>query len=78
MTQDDTRNFGDLEQEPLRLDQFMKIAGAVDSGGQAKQMIQAGEILVNGEVETRRRRKLFPGDVVSVGEYDYLVPADLE
>ncbi|MFS8836671.1 RNA-binding S4 domain-containing protein [Synechococcus sp. WC101] len=37
------------------------------SGGQAKQLIQAGQVRVNGEVETRRGRKLRPGDEVAVG-----------
>ena len=40
----------------------------VGSGGEAKVLIQAGEVLVNGEVETRRGRKLLPGDVVEVGD----------
>lgn len=39
----------------------------VGSGGEAKVLIQAGEVLVNGEVETRRGRKLLPGDVVEIG-----------
>ena len=38
------------------------------SGGEAKVLIQAGEVLVNGEVETRRGRKLVAGDVVEVGD----------
>ena len=48
----------------LCLDQFLKLTGIAGTGGQAKLMIQAGEVLVNGEVETRRRRKLAAGDVV--------------
>ncbi|HUQ69620.1 MAG TPA: RNA-binding S4 domain-containing protein [Planctomycetaceae bacterium] len=54
------------EAEPLRLDHFLKINSLVASGGHAKLMIQGGEIKVNGEVETRRRKKLSPGDVVEV------------
>ncbi|MBL8815304.1 MAG: RNA-binding S4 domain-containing protein [Planctomyces sp.] len=50
--------------EPLCLDQFLKLAGIVGSGGQAKMLIQGGEVLVNGAVETRRRRKLSQGDTV--------------
>jgi ribosome-associated protein len=42
--------------------------GLVGSGGQAKVLIQAGEITVNGEVETRRGRRLRSGDVVEVGD----------
>ena len=50
--------------EPLRLDHFLKISAVSDTGGQAKLLIQSGEVRVNGEVETRRRRKLKVGDVV--------------
>jgi DNA polymerase-3 subunit beta len=50
------------------LGQALKVASLVGSGGEAKVLIQAGEILVNGEVETRRGRKLEEGDVVEVGE----------
>jgi len=54
------------EREALRLDQFLKLRGIADTGGQAKLLIQSGEVQVNGEVETRRRRKLVVGDVVEV------------
>ena len=50
----------------IRLDQFLKLADVVQSGGEAKVRIQAGEVMVNDEVETRRRRKLRPGDIVVV------------
>ncbi len=48
----------------IRLDQALKAADWVQSGGEAKVRIQAGEIRVNGRVETRRGRKLRPGDRV--------------
>jgi len=48
------------------LDQFLKMSGISGTGGQAKLMIQNGDVIVNGEVETRRRRKLSRGDVVEV------------
>ena len=54
------------EREPLRLDQFLKFSGIADTGGQAKLLIQSGEVKVNGERETRRRRKLVLGDVIEV------------
>ena len=50
------------------LGQALKVASLVGSGGEAKVLIQAGEVLVNGEVETRRGRKLGAGDVVEVGD----------
>lgn len=54
------------QQQSIRLDHFLKLAGAAATGGQAKLLIQAGEVTVNGAVESQRRRKLFPGDVVEV------------
>ena len=54
------------ETSPLRLDQFLKLSGVADTGGQAKWMIQNGEVKVNGEVETRRGRKMTAGDRVEV------------
>lgn len=48
----------------IKLDQFLKLTGMVETGGQAKLLIQGGEVLVNGAVETRRGRKLVSGDVV--------------
>jgi ribosome-associated protein len=48
----------------IRLDDFLKWSGLVDTGGEAKLHIQSGEVLVNGEVETRRRKQLAIGDVV--------------
>ncbi|MBD2034829.1 RNA-binding S4 domain-containing protein [Phormidium sp. FACHB-592] len=49
----------------IKLDQFLKVVGMVQSGGQAKLLIQAGEVKVNGAVETRRGRKLVLGDRVA-------------
>ena len=62
-------NSADQEEDfppPLALDQFLKLCGIVGTGGQAKQLIQGGEVIVNGEVETRRRKKLTLGDRVEV------------
>lgn len=55
------------ERDVLRLDDALKLAGVVATGGQAKQLIHQGAVTVNGEVETRRKRKLIEGDVVEVG-----------
>ena len=52
----------------ITLGQALKAANVVGTGGEAKVLIQYGEVLVNGEVETRRGRKLEPGDVVEVGD----------
>jgi len=50
--------------EYIKLDQFLKLANMVESGGQAKVLIQGGQVKVNGVVETRRGRKLRQGDAV--------------
>lgn len=52
----------------IDLDQFLKLSGAVNSGGEVKHYIGEDMITVNGEPELRRRRKLAIGDVVSVTE----------
>jgi ribosome-associated protein len=54
--------------EGTTLGQALKVASLVGSGGEAKILIQAGEVLVNGEVETPRGRMLHEGDVVEVGD----------
>ncbi len=51
----------------IRLGQFLKLAGLVDTGGEAKVRVQSGEVRVNGEVDTRRGRQLVPGDLVEMG-----------
>ena len=62
--------------DTIRLDQFLKLQSLVGSGGQAKVLIQGGEVQVNGEVETRRGRKLVIGDVVAVGGESLVVERD--
>lgn len=53
--------------EPIRLGQFLKLAGLAEDGGHAKDLIENEEVTVNDEVETRRGRQLSDGDVVAVG-----------
>lgn len=50
----------------IKLDQFLKWVGAVQTGGEAKLLIQSGEVRVNGKLETRRGRKLLQGDRIRV------------
>ena len=68
MTDDDLAPAGSL-----RLDHFLRLNCITESGGQAKLLIQAGDVRVNGEVETRRRRKLVNGDVVEIGDVKWVV-----
>lgn len=55
------------KQNTICLDQFLKLTSIAESGGQAKVMIQGGQVKVNGALETRRRRKLAADDVVETG-----------
>ena len=50
----------------IKLGQFLKLAGLVEDGGQARIAVQAGDVRVNGRVETRRGHRLADGDVVVV------------
>jgi ribosome-associated protein len=62
-----------IKTETIDLDQFLKLADVVASGGEAKWMIREGIVTVNGEAETRRRRTLHLGDVVQIpdaGEFE--------
>jgi len=52
--------------EFIKLDALLKFASLVGSGGEAKQLIQDGEVLVNGEVCTMRGKKIRPGDEIEL------------
>ena len=53
--------------DSIRLGQFLKLAGLAEDGGHAKELLEAGDVQVNGRVETRRGAQLRSGDVVAVG-----------
>jgi len=53
-----------IENPPIELGRILKLEGLVQSGGEAKHVIADGLVSVNGEVETRRRKKILPGDWV--------------
>ena len=57
----------------IKLDQFIKWVGIASTGGEAKVMIQNGEVQVNGATETRRGRKLVSGDAVMLQGETYNV-----
>ena len=63
----------EITTEYIRLDAFLKFAGAVGTGGEAKFRIADGEVLVNGEVCTMRGKKLRSGDSVRLGSAEYAV-----
>lgn len=53
-----------IHTEMIKLDQFLKYAGIALTGGEAKEMVQDGIVLVNGEVTTMRGKKIYPGDLI--------------
>ena len=53
-----------IKDEYIKLGQLLKLAGLVDSGVDAKIVIQEGLVKVNGETDTRRGKKIVPGDIV--------------
>ena len=57
-----------VRDDGIRLGQFLKLADLVDTGADVKPLLADGDVRVNGEVETRRGRKLEAGDVVEVGD----------
>lgn len=57
----------------IKLDQFLKIINVVRSGGEAKLIIRSGEVLVNGEMELRRGRKLYDEDIVTIEDTSFTV-----
>ncbi len=70
------------EAPTLTLQAALKLAGFAATGGQAKQLIQGGDVRVNGAVETRRKHKLVEGDEIAVGSEVFVLelapePADV-
>ena len=57
-----------ITREPVELYKILKFEALVSSGGEAKSVIDQGMVSVNGETETRRRRKIHGGDVIHFGE----------
>ena len=65
-----------IRNEPVELHKILKFEGMVPSGGVAKLAIESGDVMVNGEVETRKRKKMVSGDIIEFnGEQIRLVAA---
>lgn len=63
----------EITTEFIRLDSLLKLTGLVDTGGQAKVLIQNGEVFVGGEPCLMRGKKLRPGDIVAYGGKQFQV-----
>ena len=66
MTQDTSTDY-------IELNAFLRISGVEGTGGKVKTIIRSGSVKVNGEIETRNKKKLRAGDVVEYGGRNYLV-----
>ena len=62
-----------VREEPIELCQFLKFGGLAATGGEAKLAIAAGKVLLNGVIETQKRKKLQAGDKVTLGEQTLVV-----
>lgn len=62
-----------INTEYIKLNQFLKLAGVIVNGGEAKEMIQNKLIMVNGQHEFARGKKLFSGDRVKIEGVEYIV-----
>ena len=58
----------EIEEEPIELYKILKFENMVQSGGEAKFVIAEGLVRVNGEIETRKRKKIFSGDIIEFEE----------
>jgi ribosome-associated protein len=58
----------EITKEPVELYKILKFEGLVSSGGEAKAVVAEGQVLVNGQVETRKRKKIIAGDVIEFAD----------
>jgi ribosome-associated protein len=59
-----------VQDDAIDLQDFLKLAGLIDTGGEARFFIQTGEVRLNGEIETRRRKKIRRGDRSMLGDQE--------
>lgn len=62
-----TRRVVELSREPVELYKILKFEGIAGSGGEAKAAVAAGQVLLNGQIETRKRKQIVSGDVIEFG-----------
>jgi ribosome-associated protein len=61
----------ELSKEPVELYKILKYEGLAQSGGEAKAMVADGQVSVNGDVETRKRRKIVAGDIIDFNDMKF-------
>lgn len=62
-----------IHSETIQLDQLIKWLGISETGGQARILIDNGEVILNGKIVLERRKKIIPGDVVIINGTEYLI-----
>lgn len=65
-----------IETEYITLAQFLKIVGLIDTGGQAKYFLLDNKLLLNNELESRRGKKVYSGDVIKIGKEEFIIKND--
>lgn len=70
LVEEELLGFRDVEisHEPIELYKILKFENMVESGGEAKAAVAAGQVLLNGNVETQKRKKIMAGDTIEFGE----------
>lgn len=63
----------DINKEPVELYKILKFEGLVSSGGEAKIVIAAGQVTINDQVETQKRKKINSGDILTFKQQRYLI-----
>ena len=58
----------EITKEPVELYKILKFEGMASSGGEAKLVIEQGQVIVNGSIETRKRKKIVSGDIIEYGD----------
>jgi ribosome-associated protein len=63
----------EITREPVELYKILKFEGLVENGGAAKAVIDDGQVFVNGEIETRKRKKIVSGDIIEFGDEKFRI-----
>ncbi len=63
----------EITKEPVELYKILKFEGLVPSGGEAKFVIEDGQVIVNGAVETRKRKKIVTGDIIEFSNEKFCI-----
>ena len=63
----------EISTEPVELYKILKFEGLVTSGGEAKSVINGGQVLLNGAVETRKRKKIVAGDIIQFMDEQFTI-----